>query len=150
MLGRLRMSTAEALDHYRTLTSKVFSKGNRKRNGTFKATTLKVAIKQVIKAALDGYKGGKYMIKGSGTNRLGKMWVSASCELYGKDVNFGCSVVCALPMFNTRFPRLFRSYSNPNELFNRRRLCHLASSKSYNGLTNSLQTSKNTNAGWNC
>jgi len=66
------MSTAEALKHYRILTSEVFSKANRKRNGTFKATTLEVAMEQVIKAALEGYRGDECMIKGSETSRLGK------------------------------------------------------------------------------
>ena len=28
-------------------------------------------------------------------------------------MNFSCSVVCALPKYNTRFPRLFRTYPNP-------------------------------------
>ena len=107
------MSTAEALKHYSILTAKVFSKANRKRNGTFKATTLEIAMKQVIKAASEGYNGEECMIKGSQTNRLGRRWVSTSFQLDRKDVNFGCSVVCALPMFNTRFPRLFRTYPNP-------------------------------------
>ena len=66
------MSTADALEHYRTLTNKVFSKGNRKRSGTFKATTLEVAMKQVVKASLEGYSGDEYMIKGTETSRLGK------------------------------------------------------------------------------
>ena len=72
MLGRLRMSTAEALKHYRTLTSKVFSKANRKRNDTFKATTLEIVMKQVVKAALEGHSDDECMIKGSETSRLGK------------------------------------------------------------------------------
>jgi len=107
------MSTAEALKYYRILTSKVFSKANRKRHGTFKATTLEVAMKQVVKAAVEGYNGDEYMIKGSETSRLGRRWVSVLFQLYRKDVNFGCSFICALPMFNTRFPRLFRTYPNP-------------------------------------
>jgi len=107
------MSTAEALKHYRILTSKVFSKSNRKWNGTFKATTLQVAMKQVIKVALEGYSGDEYMVKGSETSRLGKRWVSESSQLYREDWNLGCSIVCALPMFNTRFPHLFRTYPNP-------------------------------------
>ena len=70
------MSTVEALEHYRFLTRKVFSKTNRKRNGTFKATTLEVAMKLVIKAASEGYSGGEYMIKGSKVTRLGKRYIS--------------------------------------------------------------------------
>jgi len=74
MLGRLRMSTAEALEHYRSLTSKTFSKVNRKRNGTFKATTLEAAMRQVIRASSEGYNGEEYMIKGSKTTGSGKRY----------------------------------------------------------------------------
>jgi len=74
MLGRLRMSTEEALEHYRSLTSKTFSKSNRKRNGTFRATTLEVAMKHVVRAASEGYNGEEYMIKGSEATGLGKRY----------------------------------------------------------------------------
>jgi len=107
------MSTSDALEHYRSFTSKVFSKANRKRNGIFKATTLDVGMKQVIKASSERCNGDEYMIKGNAVTGLGKRNVSYVFQSCQTDANLGCSVVCALPMFNTRFPRLFRTYPNP-------------------------------------
>jgi hypothetical protein len=51
MLGRLRMSLSEAIDHYGTLTKRVFS--NAKvvgRDGKFKASKLEEVIKEIVQA----------------------------------------------------------------------------------------------------
>jgi len=75
------MSTVEALEHYRLLTNKVFSKTNRKWNGIFKATTFEDTMKQVVKAASKGYNGEEYMIEGYEDIALGKWCVSYSFQL---------------------------------------------------------------------
>lgn len=53
MLGRLRMSTREALDEYDNCAAKIFSKDNRKRwslSERFRATALQEAVEGIVKA----------------------------------------------------------------------------------------------------
>lgn len=72
MLGRLRMSTEQALEHYNTISQRIFGPDNRKRHlwndGMFKATTLEVEMKKVIKGAKEGYSGEEKMLDESSPN----------------------------------------------------------------------------------
>jgi len=68
MLGRLQMSTEDALKHYNNLARQVFSQKNRKwvgQNGLFKASTLKSAMKKVVRESNQNYNGDEYMIDNS-------------------------------------------------------------------------------------
>ena len=50
LLGRLRLSAADAIQHYETLAQMVFSQNKAKgKDGTFKASKLKEAIEEVLK-----------------------------------------------------------------------------------------------------
>ena len=53
MLGRLRMTTEDALTQYNAIAGRVFSTSNKKlfgQDGTFKATTLENEMKRVVAA----------------------------------------------------------------------------------------------------
>ncbi|KAF8544998.1 FabD lysophospholipase-like protein, partial [Trichophaea hybrida] len=94
MLGRLRMSTKEALDEYNKLAGYVF--GERKwafQDGYFKATRLEEAIKKIIQ---------KYAPDGD----TGEM-------LESRDDSVCKSFVCAVAARNIGSPTLFRSYQVP-------------------------------------
>lgn len=53
LIGRLRLSVPEAIDRYRILAGQVFSdKKSRGKDGTFKASNLEKAIKEVIEGKL--------------------------------------------------------------------------------------------------
>lgn len=61
MLGRLKMTTTEAIAQYIRITERVFASSNKKRmaqDGTFKATTLEVEIKAMV-AEKDGNDGDR-------------------------------------------------------------------------------------------
>ena len=65
MLGRLRMSTTEALEKYNTIARKIFSAKNMKRvtqEGKFKATTLEREMKRIIVAKIQGSDGETKML----------------------------------------------------------------------------------------
>ena len=65
MLGRLRMSTTEALEKYNTIAGKIFSAKNMKRvtqEGKFKATTLEREMKQIVVAKIQGSDGETRML----------------------------------------------------------------------------------------
>ena len=91
MLGRLKMTTRDALRVYNQIAESVFSKGNRKpsyKEGAFKATTLEQQVQSLV----------------------------ADCKL-GEDMmpvddesSFPKTFVCAVPAANFAHPRLFRSY----------------------------------------
>lgn len=49
MLGRLRMSTQEAIEQYRSLAKTIFSERKRSKKEMFKATNLMEAIKEVVR-----------------------------------------------------------------------------------------------------
>ena len=91
MLGRLRMTTAEALIAYNSIASAIFSKENRKpayKDGAFKASTLEAKIRAVIK---DKHLGDD-MLDTSTDKRRAKAFV------------------CAMPAKNMAHPRRFRTY----------------------------------------
>ena len=65
MLGRLRMSTTEALEKYNTIAGHIFSAKNVKRmtqEGKFKATTLEREMKQIVAAKIQGSNGEARML----------------------------------------------------------------------------------------
>ncbi|KAL9041418.1 MAG: hypothetical protein Q9214_004116 [Letrouitia sp. 1 TL-2023] len=91
MLGRLRMTTQEALQAYNSIAQAIFSKKNQKlmyQDGAFKAKTLETKVKQeVAKRQL-----GERMLEEGSNGRLGKAFV------------------CAIPANNMAHPRHFRTY----------------------------------------
>jgi len=91
MLGRLRMTTDEALRTYNSLARAIFSKNNRKwlgQDGAFKATTLENKVQEVVSK-----KGlGELMLDPSNSSSKGKAFV------------------CAVSANNMAHPRRFRTY----------------------------------------
>ena len=92
MLGRLRMTTRDALQTYNKIAGSVFCKSNRKpsfKDGAFKATTLEKEIQSLVaEKAL-----GEYI-------------------LYEDDqADATKTFVCTVPATNMAHPRLFRSYT---------------------------------------
>ena len=90
MLGRLQMTTSEALECYNSIASAIFSKKNRKqahRDGAFKATTLETKVKEVV-----------------AKKRLGDHMLDS------RDTDKGMAFVCAMPAKNMAHPRRFRTY----------------------------------------
>ena len=91
MLGRLRMTTEEALSAYNSVASAIFSEKNRKpiyKDGAFKASTLETKIKDLVKEK----NLGDYMLDESTDMRRAKAFV------------------CAMPAKNMAHPRCFRTY----------------------------------------
>ena len=76
MLGRLRMSTDDAMKCYEDLASKVFSKSKQKSNGMFKATLFESALKQLISNSTKGYTGEEGMMSDEPSTKTGKMYGS--------------------------------------------------------------------------
>ncbi|KAK0218887.1 acyl transferase/acyl hydrolase/lysophospholipase [Armillaria fumosa] len=65
MLGHLKMSTEDALHNYKKLVTAVFSPDNRKpfyKDGKFKASTLEVEIKEIVKNSCVGYTGDELLL----------------------------------------------------------------------------------------
>ena len=92
MLGRLQMTTDEALRTYNSLARAIFSKDNRKwlvQDGLFKATTFEDKVQEIVSK-----KGlGELMLDPSNESSKGKAFV------------------CAVPANNMAYPRRFRTYS---------------------------------------
>ncbi|MCJ1367398.1 hypothetical protein MMC16_006531 [Acarospora aff. strigata] len=91
MLGRLQLTTEEALKTYNSLAGTIFSKNNRKwavQDGAFKATTLENKVKELV------------VERG-----LGEFMLNASHE-----PGMGNAFVCAMPAKNLAHPRRFRTY----------------------------------------
>ncbi|KAK3171221.1 hypothetical protein OEA41_003305 [Lepraria neglecta] len=92
MLGRLRMTTGDALRTYNVIAESVFCKANQKpsyKDGAFKATTLKKQIQDLVAA-----------------KELGEYIMRENNEA-GSTKTF----VCAIPAASMAHPRLFRSYA---------------------------------------
>ena len=73
MLGRLRMTTKEALEQYSNIAGRIFSAENKKllvQDGTFKATTLEREMKRVIASKVGEGDGDDSML--DSTNESGK------------------------------------------------------------------------------
>ncbi|KAH8684316.1 acyl transferase/acyl hydrolase/lysophospholipase [Tricladium varicosporioides] len=92
LLGRLRLSVPEAIDKYRTLAKKIFSeKKARGKDGTFKASNLEKAIKDIVQEKLGPDHADERMFMNSG-----------GCKTF----------VCAMPAKHmNKEPRLFRTWS---------------------------------------
>ena len=91
MLGRLRMTTRDALRMYNKIAGSVFCKSNRKRSfkdGAFKATTLEKQIQSLV-----------------AEKALGEYILHEQDEVATK------TFVCTVPAINMAHPRLFRSYT---------------------------------------
>lgn len=91
MLGRLRMTTDEALRTYNSLSQVIFSAKNRKRkgqDGSFKATTLQEKVQEIVAER----ELGEFMLDESSEFRKGKAFV------------------CAMPANSMAHPRRFRTY----------------------------------------
>ena len=91
MLGRLRMTTTDALRTYNKIAGSVFCKSNRKhsfQDGAFKATTLEKQIESLVAE------------KALGENMLYEEDEAGPTKTF----------VCTVPAANMAHPRLFRSY----------------------------------------
>ncbi|KAL9610366.1 MAG: hypothetical protein Q9167_004936 [Letrouitia subvulpina] len=91
MLGRLRMTTEEALRKYNKIAGAIFCKANRKlsfQDGSFKAATLEKQIQDLVAAK----ELGEHMLRDNDEAGSAKVFV------------------CAIPAANIAHPRLFRSY----------------------------------------
>ena len=67
MLGRLQMTTEQALQHYSTLVQTVYHQDNKKpiyslSEGTFKSTAFVSAMKKIISSGGSQYTGDENMI----------------------------------------------------------------------------------------
>ena len=92
MLGRLQMTTKDALRTYNKIAESVFCKANQKsffKDEAFKATTLEKEVQDLVAA-----------------KKLGESMI---CE--DDDAISAKSFVCAVPAANMAHPRLFRSYA---------------------------------------
>ncbi|KAL8718789.1 MAG: hypothetical protein Q9225_004121 [Loekoesia sp. 1 TL-2023] len=92
MLGRLQMTTKDALRTYNSIAGSIFCKANRKssfKDGAFKATTLEKQIQDLV-----------------AIKKLGEHIFHENDEA-GSSKTF----VCAVPAVNMAHPRLFRSYA---------------------------------------
>ena len=92
MLGRLRMTTRDALRAYNEIAESVFCKANRKssiKDGAFKATTLIKQVQDLVAA------------KELGEHILSENDKAGSAKAF----------VCAIPAASMAHPRLFRSYA---------------------------------------
>ena len=82
MLGRLKMSTQEALDAYDTFSSRIFSKRNRKKTPDhgltqmYKATKLEKTVKELVAQHSDGVK----MADSRQLNERGRSFVCAKFQ----------------------------------------------------------------------
>jgi hypothetical protein len=78
MLGRLRMSTTEALQKYNEIAGNIFSARNRKRTmqeGKFKATTLEQEMKKIVAATIQGSDGETRMLDKDYIGKKGAAYV---------------------------------------------------------------------------
>ncbi|KAK4145442.1 acyl transferase/acyl hydrolase/lysophospholipase [Dichotomopilus funicola] len=99
MLGRLRMSTEEALQEYGRCVKEMFSLGNRKwttATERYRATGLKEAVENLVRR-----------------RNLGDDLVDLSLEPDSKGLCF----VCAMPVSNLGQPRRFRSFYTPKDIY---------------------------------
>lgn len=78
MLGRLRMSTQEALTKYNEIAERVFGPSNTKwryQEGTFKASTLELEIKKLVAEYSESGDGGERMLDVSAVHTTGLAYV---------------------------------------------------------------------------
>ncbi len=78
MLGRLRMSTTEALQKYNEIAGNIFSTRNRKtmaQEGKFKATTLEQEMKKIVAATIQESDGETRMLDVDNSGEKGAAYV---------------------------------------------------------------------------
>lgn len=78
MLGRLRMSTREALTEYVSIMRTVFSDDNKKipgQDGTFMASTLEKELRNLVAARCPEYTGDEFMLENNDKSETGKVSV---------------------------------------------------------------------------
>ena len=105
MLGRLQMSTVEALETYASIAGAIFStdnKNGRFKDGMFKAITLENNVKCVVAKKLHGQQVKADHVRGDVGNDL--MLAGNEDEAMGK------TFVCAMPAVSMAYPRRFRTY----------------------------------------
>jgi len=75
MLGRLQMSTEDALKQYNNFARHVFSQKNRKWKGQngFKASTFESEMKKMVKESNQHYNGDEYMLDDNLAFEMGKV-----------------------------------------------------------------------------
>ncbi|KAK0476511.1 FabD/lysophospholipase-like protein [Armillaria novae-zelandiae] len=116
MLGRLKMSTEEALQSYNKISSVVFSSENRKpfyRDGKFKATTLKEEMQNVVRQA--GHSNDQRLLDpDAGPNSKGNTYAPSPPKNIAL-IRFD-SFMCSMTRINLRSPQRFRTYQGlPNQ-----------------------------------
>ena len=105
MLGRLQMSTAEALETYASIAGAIFSSNNRNgkfKDGMFKAVTLENNVRCLVAKKLHGQQ-----IK---ADRIGEGVGNDLMRTESKDRTMGKTFVCAMPAVNMAYARRFRTY----------------------------------------
>ncbi len=83
MLGRLKMSTKQALRRYNQIASRVFSCANQRhlKDGRFDASALELEIKSIVKGRKEGYKEDELLIDPeSGNESIGNAFVPFNFE----------------------------------------------------------------------
>jgi hypothetical protein len=113
MLGRLRMTTEQALKEYNVISEAVFNSGNKKwtlQAGTYKATTLEKQVKRVVADMIRGSDGDELMLDFANQGGMGATYGLPSLILGDPLTAFLDSFVCAMPKANLAFPRRFRTY----------------------------------------
>jgi len=95
MLGRLKMTTEEALEKYNDFASHTFSTKNQKRfghDGMFKASIFEQTVKKMVRETVVGHDEDDCMLDDIAT--------AGFCKVF----------VCAVPRKNVQYPRRFRTY----------------------------------------
>ncbi|KAK0502448.1 acyl transferase/acyl hydrolase/lysophospholipase [Armillaria luteobubalina] len=91
MLGHLKMSAEDALHNYKKITTAVFSPDNCKlcyKDGKFKASTLEVEIKEIVKNSCVGYTGDELLLDpDAGKGSIGNVFVCAKTRLPNQGPN---------------------------------------------------------------
>ncbi|MCJ1378657.1 hypothetical protein MMC17_001756 [Xylographa soralifera] len=111
MLGRLRMSTSEALEQYDAVAQKIFSEGNRRshlHDGIFIAKTLENEVKRLVDSRKTDGNCSTRMLDPMGEQKMGKTYEVFLTRPYESKTYF--RFVCAMPASNMASSRRFRSY----------------------------------------
>ncbi|KAK0451869.1 acyl transferase/acyl hydrolase/lysophospholipase [Armillaria borealis] len=99
MLGRLKMSTKQALRRYNQIASRVFSCANQRhlKDGRFEASALETEMKSIVKGRKEDYKEDELLIDPESGNET-----------------MGNAFACALMGANIKSPQRLRTYRVPN------------------------------------
>ncbi|KIJ51985.1 hypothetical protein M422DRAFT_243560 [Sphaerobolus stellatus SS14] len=96
LLGRLKLTTEDALTEYLKLLQQIFGAPNRKRRpsekSSYKASTLEKTMKQLVARNGIGFSGEELMGEAD-------------------EIEYGRTFVCALPLHNMRYIQRLRTYS---------------------------------------